>query len=95
MTTDAAQDGRAYRYVSEYTRSGKLRRRRIPVTPTPRPAVPSAPAAPEPLRPVPSGDAHPAWPVLVDGRPIDPLAFDADPDAFLRAVFGPTYGEAR
>jgi hypothetical protein len=49
-------------------------------------------------------EQRPAWqppentrserPVLIDGVPIDPLAFDADPDAFLRAVFGPTYGEA-
>jgi hypothetical protein len=49
-------------------------------------------------------EQRPAWqppentrsqrPVLIDGLPIDPLAFDADPDAFLRAVFGPTYGEA-
>jgi hypothetical protein len=48
-------------------------------------------------------EQRPAWqppentrsqrPVLIDGLPIDPLAFDADPDAFLRAVFGPTYGE--
>lgn len=46
-------------------------------------------------------DAHPAHEstageeqYLLDGLPIDPLAFDENPDAFLRAVLGPTYGEA-
>jgi hypothetical protein len=39
--------------------------------------------------------AAPERPVLIDGLPVDPLAFDADPDAFLRAVFGRTYEEPR
>jgi hypothetical protein len=92
MNTHTAHDGPAYRYVSEYTRSGKLRRRRVPVLTTPD--VPSSCVHCQPSAPI-SAPVSTAGPVLLDGLPIDPLAFDADPGAFLRAVFGPTFGEVR
>jgi hypothetical protein len=63
-----------------YYRTGKLRHHRTPPYP-----VPSG---------TPQGVAAELL-VRIDGLPIDPLAFDADPDAFLRAVFGLTFREAR